>query len=152
MIMKIYMTKKGWDNWVDTTYRKACDFIAENPYVTGQYVHERLTTDSPMKHIYYLINANTGRIGIAKCNTEDEFVHEVGVAIAYSRYMNLPIPRITEEVDVTEIKIGDTVMLDDVYTYCGYYRGEHQFARVGSTTISKTVKTYMGITFRRVVD
>jgi hypothetical protein len=66
--------------------------------------------------------------------------------------MNLPIPRITEEVDVTEIKIGDTVMLDDVYTYCGYYRGEHQFARVGSTTISKTVKTYMGITFRRVVD
>ena len=150
--MNLYMTRKEWDNWVKTTKRKAYDFIAENPYVTGSYVHERTANDCPIKHIYYIINANTGRVGIARCNTTDEFVHEVGVAIAYSRYMNLPIPRITEEVDVTDIKIGDIVVLDDVYTYCGNYHGEHQFARVGTTTISKTVRTYMGITFRKLVD
>lgn len=150
--MNLYMTKKEWDSWVETTYRKAYDFIAENPFVTGQYVHERVKTNGPIKHIYYLINVNTGRMGIAKCNTDDEFVNKVGVAISYQRYMNLPIPRIVDEVDVNEIKIGDTVVLDDVYTYCGYYHSEHQFARVGSTTISKIVKTYMGITFRKLVD
>lgn len=151
--MKLYMTKKEWDNWVANTYCKACAFMAENSYVTGEYIHKRSTTDSPIKHIYYILNTNTGRIGIAKCNEKrDKFVHEVGVAIAYQRYMNLPIPRIAEEVDVTEIKIGDTVMLDDVYTYCGNYHGEHQFARVGSTAITKAVRTYMGITFRKLVD
>ncbi len=150
--MNLYMTRKEWDNWVKTTYDKAYEFIVENPYVTAQYVHERVTTNSPIKHIYYIINANTGRIGIARCNTTDEFVHNVGVAIAYSRYMNLPIPRIVKEVDVNSIKIGDTVVLGGVYTYCGCYQGEHQFAPVGSTTITKTVKTYMGITFRKLVD
>jgi len=147
--MKIYMTKKGWDNWVKTTYAKALKFITENDYIVANYV----LNDRAKKHVYYILNANTGRVGTAKCNPKtDEFVYEVGVAIAYQRYMNLPIPRITEEVDVNGIKIGDTVMFDDVYTYCGYYRGEHQFARVGTTTITKTVKTYIGITFRKLVD
>ena len=149
--MNLHMTRKEWDKWVDITYRKAYDFIAENPYVTGQYIHGRMKTNDAAKHIYYILNANTGRIGIAKCNTTDEYVHNVGVAIAYHRYMNLPIPRIVEEVDVTEIKIGDTVVLDDVYIYCGNYHGEHQFASVGTTTISKTVPTYMGIKFRKLV-
>lgn len=149
--MKLYMTKKEWDNWVETTYRKAYSFIVENPYVTGQYVHERSNTNGQIKHIYYIINVNTGRIGIAKCNTTDEFVYEVGVAIAYSRYMNLPIPRIVEEVDVTDLKIGDTIVLDDAYTYCGKYNGAHLFSLVGETTISKTVQ-YIGIHFRKVVD
>lgn len=150
--MKPYMTKKEWDNWVKTTYAKAYDFIVSNPYVTAQYVHERATTNSSIKHIYHIINANTGRVGIAKCNTADEFVHNVGVAIAYQRYMNLPIPRIVEKVGATDIKIGDTVVFDDVYTYGGKYNGEYQFAPVGSTTITKTVKDYMGITFRKLVD
>lgn len=147
--MNLYMTKKEWTNWVATTYAKALKFISENDYIVANYV----LNDRAKKHVYYILNANTGRVGTAKCNPKtDDFVYEVGVAIAYHRYMNLPIPRIVEEVDVTEIKIGDTVVLDDVYTYCGYYHGEHQFASVGSTTISKTVRTYMGITFRKLVD
>lgn len=150
--MNLYMTKKEWDNWVKTTYDKACEFIVENPYVTAQYVHERATTNGSIKHIYYIINTNTGRVGIAKCNTADEFVHEVGVAIAYSRYMNLPIPRITEEVDAKDLKIGDTVVFDDVYTYCGRYADAFMFSPVGTTIINKTVMSNNVLKFRKLVD
>ena len=38
--MKPYMTKKEWDNWVASTYCKACAFMAENSYVTGEYIHK----------------------------------------------------------------------------------------------------------------
>ena len=146
--MKPYMTKKEWDNWVTTTYEKALKFITENDYIVANYVLK----DRATKHVYYILNANTGRVGTAKCNPTDDFIYEVGVAIAYQRYMNLPIPRIAEEIDVTEIKIGDTVVFDKMYTYCGRYKGEYCFAPMGTDTITKTVTSHMTLTFRKVVD
>ena len=52
------------------------------------------------RYIYYdchknkirITNIRTGKTAMAKCNNTDKFNREVGIAIAWARYTNKPVP------------------------------------------------------------
>ena len=63
---------------------------------------------------------NKGKVAKACCNTRDKYRTEVGIAIAYARLYNLPIPPVflpkKAEPHKTRFEIGETVQgWDDSY-------------------------------------
>ena len=141
--MNLYMTKGEFRNWYMSTYISAVRFLNRTPSIR----YGLSVTNN-----YFMVNTNTGKTAIAKLHPKDKFIYELGVAVAYSKYVGKPIPKIVETVSPSDIKIGDVVVFSDYeYTYCGHMDGQYRFAEVGTDKIVKSVQSYTGITFRKLV-
>lgn len=56
-----------------------------------------------------IINMKTMKTSCAKCHPSDEFSRDVGIAIAWARYNNLPVPKVGSKIidrhDLNENKL-----------------------------------------------
>lgn len=92
------MTKKEFKDWVDKTVREYnADFKALCLYrgETGEIIDENKII---------VLDAKTGKTGMARCNPKDKFNFETGLAIAYARLRNIEIPKVEEEPNFGRVK------------------------------------------------
>jgi hypothetical protein len=94
------MTKKEFKKWVDEMVRKYnADFkvLCLNGEGTGYIIEENKII---------VLDAKTGKTGMARCHEDDKFKFETGLAIAYARLKGFEVPEIEEESNFERVEKG----------------------------------------------
>lgn len=104
------MSKSELREWVFDTSGSAYLFLDNPKYVYGS---SNGTT--------YIINTANGKTAFAYCHKNDKFDMNIGIAYAFARYMNRPIPLIVDKVRFVDLKVGDVILCPDnnFHTFCG---------------------------------
>lgn len=107
---RIIMSEQEFYNWVYYTAQSAYRFLRDEKYVYGS---SNGTT--------YIINTANGNTSFAYCNKNDEFDMNIGIAIAFTRYLNKPLPLIVDKVRFVDLEVGDVIICPDntMHTFCG---------------------------------
>lgn len=82
----------------------------------------------PNSNIVLCVNQKNGKVGVARCHPDEQFVLTYGKAIAIARCAGKKVPTLTTYKKISELKNGDVFKYDDtVYRYIG---------RVNNTTFA----------------
>ena len=75
----------------------------------------------PNSNIVLCVNQKNGKVGIARCHPDDQFVLTYGKAIAIARCAGKEVPTLTTYKKMSELKNGDTFKYDNntIYRYIG---------------------------------
>lgn len=107
---RIIMNESEFREWVYDTSLSAYRFLDNPKYVYGS---SNGTT--------YIINTANGTTAFAYCQKSDKFDMNIGISLAFARYMNRPIPLIVDKVRFVDLKVGDVILCPDnnLHTFCG---------------------------------
>lgn len=117
-MLKRFVTKHEFDSWV----RDMCNSYNNRG---AEFVNVRKMTVDPCesKGRTIIINLKTGKTAVAKCHKDDEFSPGIGLAVAWAKYKNIPIPVVAENVDIKDLKFLDEFYMsrsdDKKYQYIG---------------------------------
>ena len=107
---RLLMNKAEYDSWVHDTASYAREFLMSNKYTYGA-----------LDGVTYVVNLDNNHTATARCRECDDFDADIGLALAFTRYMNKPTPLVYEIVKLIDLKIGDTVVRQSgaVVKFCG---------------------------------
>lgn len=99
-------SQKEIDDWVDKMY---VEYIASNNNICAN--------DNSLYPYVICCNLKTGNVSKAKCNPNDVFDRNIGIAYAYARLMNLPEPKLIEKAYRLDECVGKIVIIEDKKYY-----------------------------------
>jgi hypothetical protein len=100
------MNKKQFDIWVKdmvTSYNNRGNAFSN--------VRKLTLEESAITGKTIIMNIKTGKTSVAKCHKDDKFSPLIGLAVAWAKYLNKPIPIIADCVTYKDLKF-----LDKFYT------------------------------------
>ena len=105
------MTKKEFKKWTKKMCRK----------VTAEEIHNNC--DIVVRNNVTVCVDSNGKIGIAKCCSDDIFDYDIGIAIAYARCKGIEVPKIAIRKKLSEMKNGE--MFKDMFGHTYRYIGKN---------------------------
>ena len=112
---KVFLTRVQFDQWVKDMIK------SYNNRGTAYKNVRRLTMDDTQDTI--ILNKRNGRTAMARYDGTNKYSPELGLAVAWAKFKNLPIPFVATIVCAKELKYLDKFYLgkntDTEYTYIG---------------------------------
>ena len=101
-MLKKFVTEKEFNQWV----RDMCNSY-NNRGPEFNNVRKLCLDDSGAKGQTIIMNVKTGKTAIAKCHKDDEYSPGIGLAVAWAKYRNIPVPIIGENTHITNLNFMD---------------------------------------------
>ena len=98
-MLKRLMNQHEFDIWVKNSVASLMQETERNQKIG-------YLTD-PMYKTCMIINKKTGKVAVAKCSPEDTFSEVVGLAVAWAKFRNRPIPIVGKTVGLNLLKPND---------------------------------------------
>ena len=117
-----YVTKREFNCWVRDMNNSYLEFTKKrNHFKCYSYCDRGVANPNfgdPIgkNRITMIVNLKTQKVAFSKCHKDDEFETSVGVAIAWARYMNKPIPKEVEYAKPRNLKVGTKVFYTNSIT------------------------------------
>lgn len=93
------MNNQEFDIWVKNSVSSLMQAVEGN---------QRICYSTNYKDkVCMIVNRKTGKVAVAKCSPDDVFNDVVGLAIAWARYMNRPIPVVSDFVSLHTLNTND---------------------------------------------
>lgn len=130
---KLFMNKKQFNIWVT-------NMVASYNNRGNVFSNVRKLTleESAITGKTIIMNTKTGKTSVAKCHKDDKFSPLIGLAVAWAKYLNKPIPIIADCVHYRYLKF-----LDKFYTSKADNATLYEFigTRVDNTSFYQFVNT-----------
>lgn len=99
---KLFMSQKEFDKWV-------YDTVASYNNRGKEFANVRKLTIDPSENLgnTIIMNLKTGKTAVAHCHKDDRYVPMIGLAVAWAKYRNRPIPTIAEETTIDKLNFLD---------------------------------------------
>lgn len=106
------ITDVQFNKWVEDVSSNALKFLNDDKYVYGC---NGWTT--------YIVNTKTRVTSFSNCSKADVFDPNIGLSIAFARYMNMPLPIAVKIVTYDDLVTGDMIVLRDgtIRKFCGLF-------------------------------
>lgn len=117
-----YVTKREFNCWVRDMNNSYLEFTKKrNHFKCYSYCDRGIANPNfgdPIgkNRITMIVNLKTQKVAFSKCHKDDEFETSVGLAIAWARYMNKPIPKVVEYAKPKNLTVGTKVLYTDSIT------------------------------------
>ncbi len=127
-MLRRFVTKHEFDSWV----RDMCNSYNNRG---SEFINVRKLTIDPQEANgrTIIMNLKTGKTAVAKCHKDDEFSPGIGLAVAWAKYLNRPIPVIATYVDIEDLKF-----MDEFYTKRSEYR-TYQYIGIRHNAIGQCI-------------
>lgn len=127
---KTFITQKEFIHWVNDMLKsyenKSAEFRNVRKLTLEEFRENKRTI---------IMNVKTGKTAVAKCHKDDYFSPSVGLAVAWAKYLNKPIPVIADYVDYKDLKFLDKFYVSRadnaiLYQFVGIRKTETALAQV----------------------
>ena len=127
---KTFITQKEFIHWVNDMLKsyenKSAEFRNVRKLTLEEFRENKRTI---------IMNVKTGKTAVAKCHKDDHFSLSVGLAVAWAKYLNKPIPTIADCVDYKNLKFLDKFYVSKadnaiLYQFVGIKKTENALGQV----------------------
>ena len=125
-----FVTQEEFIQWVNDMVKSY-----NNRSVEFRNVRQLTLEESRLTRRTIIMNVKTGKTAVAKCHKDDHFSLSVGLAVAWAKYLNKPIPTIADCVDYKNLKFLDKFYVSKadnaiLYQFVGIKKTENALGQV----------------------